>query len=117
MEDGLVLGDRNLASGAIEWLEVGVGSTAVVVAQLRARDRELGTDLDEREHPPPERRHTVAGRGSDRLDAAEVGRRVVPPVGPGELDQLARRQRGGEAFARLVVEQLPVAIANRRVWA
>ena len=39
------------------------------------------------------------------------------PCGPGEVDELARGERGRQALARLVVDQLPARLGDRRVLA
>ncbi len=104
MEDGDVLGDRNLAGRDVKRLEVGVRRAAAVIAQLGARDLELGPQFDDRQHPALERGDAVARRGLNLVDAPEVEGRVVPAVGAREIDQSARRERRFEPVPGLVVE-------------
>ena len=49
----------------------------------------------------------------ERADTAEVGRRVVPAVRAGEVDELARGERGLQALARLLVELAPAGLGDR----
>jgi hypothetical protein len=52
MEDGDVLGDRDLVSGTIERLEVSVIGTSVGIAELRPRQLEVRAQLDEGQNSP-----------------------------------------------------------------
>ena len=61
--------------------------------------------------------HAPAGRLGDVLDPAEVGRRVLPSVRAGELDQLAGGQRRRQALPRLLVDRSPAGLGDRRVLA
>ena len=114
VEDGDVLGDRDPLRRLVEPLEVGVEGAPVVVGQLGARDRELGSQLDQGQDPAPRGADPVGGRRVDLVAAAEVGGGVLPAVRPGEVDQAARGERRPQALARLVVEKLPARNRDRR---
>ena len=98
VEDGDVLGHRDLVGGLVERFQVGVDGAAVGVAKLRARYVEVRSHLDEREHASLEPGHPVTRRRRHRARAAQVGRRVRPAVRSGEVDQLAAGERRGEAL-------------------
>ncbi len=57
----------------------------------------------------------VAAAPAERLDAAEVRRRVLPAVRAGEVDEPARGQRAREPLARLLVDRVPARVGDRRV--
>src|SRR6201999_2505242 len=116
VEDGAVLGDRDLVGGKVERLEVDVDRAAIVVAHLRPRDGEVDPHLDQRQDAALQRLDALLA-DLDRVDPPEVRRRVLPALRPDEVDQPACRQRPREAIARLIVEQLPVRIGQRRVAA
>ena len=63
MEDGDVLGVGDAAGGLVERVEVDVVGAALEVAQLGARDREVGAQLDQRQH--------AAAEGADALEVVE----------------------------------------------
>ncbi len=114
VEHGHVLGQRDPSHGVVEVVEVGVDRTSLEVGQLATRHLELGAQLDERQHAALSRLDTVARGGLERPHAAEVRRRVLEPVGAGEVDELAGTERRGEVLARLVVEHRPGALGDRR---
>src|ERR1700761_8190317 len=116
VEDGAVLGDRDLVGGEVERLEVDVDRAAIVVAHLRPRDGEVDPHLDQRPEAALQCVDALLA-DLDRVDPPEVRRRVLPTLRPDEVDQPPCRQRPGEPLARLVVEQLPVRIGQRRVAA
>ena len=97
---------------AIRWaasssaLEVDVLGAAVGVGELGARDGERRAQLDQRQHAALRGASTPSPATSPTLlGAAEVRRRVLPAVRAAEVDEPARRERGREPLARLVVEQ------------
>ena len=94
VEHRLVLGHGDLVGGPVERLEVGVLRAAVGVAQLRPRELEVGSDLDQRKHPPLDTAHALARSGGERRGPAQVRGRVLPAVRSREVDQPARGQRG-----------------------
>ena len=98
---------RRFVGGHVEVGEVGVLGAAVGVAQLAARDRECRAQLDQRQHAALLGRDTPSTGASTRLDAAEVRGRVLPAVRAGEVDELARGERGRQPLARLVVDAAP----------
>ena len=53
----------------------------------------------------------------DLLGPPEVGRRVLPAVRAGEVDQLAGGERGRQPLAGLGVEQVPARLGDRRLLA
>src|SRR5881296_2270887 len=101
----------------VELAQVDVRTAAVVVAKLRETNREVGAKLDERQYLPLQCGDTVDGRDGDLGRAPEVGGRVLPPARAGEVDDLARSERGGEATSSLFVDQLPAGVGDRRVRA
>ncbi len=114
VEDGGAFGDRDLMRGAIERLEVDVVRAAVGVAQLVARQREVGAQFDQRQDAALQGGHAVGGAGAQRLGPAEIGRRVLPAQRSREVDELARRERRCEPVAGLLVEQVPARLGDRR---
>ena len=116
VEHGGVLRLDELAGGAVEVGEVDVVGAAVAVEQLRARHAERDLELDHRLDPAAHRGDAVE-RHVGRVDAAERDRRELPPVRAGEVDEPARGHAGRQAVARLLVDQLPAALADRRVRA
>ena len=115
MKDGGVLGDGDPASRGIEGVQVDIGGTALRVVQLRPADREVSPELDQPEDPPLGRRNVIARRVGDLLDPAQVGRRVIPAMGAGEVDQLAGGEGRREPLARLLIEESPACLRDRRV--
>ena len=91
----------------VEGVEVDVLRAAVGGAQLGARDREGRARLDEGQDAAAQPDDAVARRLGDRLDPAEVRRRVLPAPRAGEVDEPPRGERGDEAAARLLVEERP----------
>ena len=107
---------RRSVGGLVERVEVDVVGAAVGVAQLGresangARSSTSGsTRRCAASTPPP-------GASATRR-AAEVRGGVLPAVRAGEVDELARGERGRQALARLVVDQRPGRLGDRRVLA
>ena len=113
MEDRDVLRDRDPLRRAVEFVEVGIEGTAVGVTKLLQRDLEVRSGLDKRQHPALEPDHPLGGHRCG-AGPTEVRRGVRPAVRAGEVDELAHGQRRLQPLTRLLVEQLPAGIADRR---
>ena len=96
MEDGNVLGHRHALGGGVEAREVDVERAAVAVVQLGARHAEVGPQLDQGKDAALDRRDLVDRAGAGALGAAEVRGRVGPPLGSGEVGELADGEPGRE---------------------
>jgi hypothetical protein len=116
MEDDPVLGRDELRRGTVEVLEIDVGRAAVAVEQLGARHAKWRLELDDGPN--------ATLLGSDALepeldwpDPAYGHALQAPSVWAGEVDKSASGHPRGQAVARLVVDQLPAALAYRGVLA
>src|SRR5438128_2009604 len=89
-------------------LEQEVAGALVVAADVERRPQ-----LGQRQHAALPRVDARARGRADGLDAAEVRRRVLPAVGPAEVDEPARGERGDEVLAGLLVDQRPAGAADR----
>jgi hypothetical protein len=74
MEDHAVLGAREAICRFVERGQVDILRAAVGVAELGARQREGGAQLDDRENLALQRPHAVARRSGERGRATEGGR-------------------------------------------
>ena len=105
VEDREVLERRNPVGGLVELAEVDVIRAAIAVGELGARDAEGSAHLHQREDTSLRGTQTVDRRLLDSGGAAKVRGGVLPALRPLEVDELARRERGAQPLARLVVEQ------------
>src|SRR5262249_29582656 len=94
---------------------VAVDRAAIVGAELVAGNREIRPQLDQRQNSPPQRHHPRPVRRRDVFGAAQVGRRMLPTTGAGEVDEAARGERAAEALTRLLVKQPPIAVRKLSV--
>ena len=90
--------------GLVERFQVGVERAAIGGTELVEREFEIGAELDERQDAPLGARHSVARRRGDICGAPQIGGGIAPAMGPGEVDELARGESGGQPLAGLVVE-------------
>ena len=118
VEHGAVLGDRDLAGGRVEGVEVDVLGAAVArraAPRARPRTARAARRAAARAAAPPRRRRPArrrAPRSRPRF-VAECSQ----PSGPAKSTSLRAASAGVEALARLVVDQLPAGLGDRRVLA
>ena len=117
MEDGRVLRVDDPLRRRVERLEVDVLRAPVARAQLLARDLKARAQLDQRQHDAAVRLDAFLLADVRALDAPEVRRRELPAVRAREVDEPAGREPRQQALARLLVDQLPARIRDRRVSA
>ena len=101
-------------AAVVERVQVDVVRAAVGVAQLAARDRERRAQLDDGQHAAQRGIEAAGRRGGELGRAAEVRRRVLPAVRPGEVDELAGGEGGGQPLAGLVVDEAPARLGDGR---
>jgi hypothetical protein len=117
VEDGRVLGDDQALGGRVEVVEVDVLRPAIAGGQLGARHREAGAQLGQRQHAAQAALDVVERADVVGADAPEARGRVLPALGALEVDQPARGEAGLQAGARLLVDQVPAGLGDRRVAA
>ena len=118
VEDGDVLGDRDAMGCVVERAEVDVGAAAVVVAELVERNREVGAQLDERHDLAPQRADALDGDAARRLSCVRGSWPSAPSrSGPAKSTTLRAASAARSRGARLVVDQLPGRVGDRRVRA
>jgi len=101
----------------VERVQVDVLRSPIGIAQLAARERERCAQLDHCQHAALHGLEVGDRCVGERRRAAEVRRRMLPAVRSGEVDQLARSERGRQALTGLVVDEAPARLGVGRTRA